>query len=365
MTRTNLTKRWKPEYAIPPSLVLRERLEARGYSQAEFARRCGRSPKLISEILSGKAPIEPTTALQFEKVLGLDASIWINVESEYQLFRAKELEAKEAAKMLAWAKEFKVQELVRRGYFSKPESDADRVSKLLAFFRVASVDAWTDRYSHTSVAYRHSPAFKSNEKSLATWLRLGELMAEKQDCEDYHRSRFMKVVHTVRTLTRKPLEYALEQTKKLCNEAGVSFALIKPLSGMALSGAAWWFSPQKAVIQLTGRYKSDDQLWFSFFHEAAHILLHSKRDVFVDDSPKNDTDDIEAEANTWASRTLIPEPAYHQISQEKPHTAEAITRFAAEQGIAPGIVVGMLQHRKVLPWNSKLNWLKGRYELVG
>ena len=78
--------RWKPEYPIPPGLVLREYLEACGFSLAEFARRCGRSPKLISEIIAGKPPIEANTALQFEKVLGLDAGIWIGIEAQYRHF---------------------------------------------------------------------------------------------------------------------------------------------------------------------------------------------------------------------------------------------------------------------------------------
>ena len=55
---------YRPDYAVPPGWVLEERLESQGMSQAEFARRCGRSPKLISEIIAGKAPLEPQTALQ-------------------------------------------------------------------------------------------------------------------------------------------------------------------------------------------------------------------------------------------------------------------------------------------------------------
>ena len=63
--------------------MLEERLEAQGVSQAEFARRCGRSAKLISEIIAGKAPIEPETAVQFERVLGVDANIWLGIEKDY------------------------------------------------------------------------------------------------------------------------------------------------------------------------------------------------------------------------------------------------------------------------------------------
>lgn len=88
------TYKWMPDYAIPPGWLLEEYLEVRGYSQAEFARSCGCSLKLISEIIAGTAPIELDTALQFEKVLGLSANVWENIESIYRLQLAKEVEAK-------------------------------------------------------------------------------------------------------------------------------------------------------------------------------------------------------------------------------------------------------------------------------
>lgn len=75
---------YRPDYAVPPGWVLEERLEAQGISQAEFAQRCGCSPKLISEIISGKASLEPATASQFERVLGVDASLWLGIEADYR-----------------------------------------------------------------------------------------------------------------------------------------------------------------------------------------------------------------------------------------------------------------------------------------
>ena len=86
---------YQPNYAVSPGAILEERLAAHGLSHAEFARRCGRSAKLISEIIAGKAPLEPATALQFEKVLGVDAGIWLGIEKDYQLHRAREAEAEE------------------------------------------------------------------------------------------------------------------------------------------------------------------------------------------------------------------------------------------------------------------------------
>lgn len=91
---TTETNQYRPDYAVPPGSILKEHLEARGISRAEFARRCGRSAKLISEIIAGKAPVTPETAREFEKVSGVDADIWIGIEKDYQLYRARESEAK-------------------------------------------------------------------------------------------------------------------------------------------------------------------------------------------------------------------------------------------------------------------------------
>ena len=95
---------FSPDYAVPPGWILKERLEAEAISQAEFARRCDRSPMLIREVISGKAPLEQGTALQFEKVLGVDASIWLGIESNNRFHRARKAEALEAAASTAWVK---------------------------------------------------------------------------------------------------------------------------------------------------------------------------------------------------------------------------------------------------------------------
>ena len=350
---------WSSEYAIPPGWVLEEYLEVRGFSQAEFARRCGRSPRLISEIIAGKASLEAKTALQFERVLGLDASAWVNIESAYRLRLAREADAENVAAAIEWVNDFPVSELVEREYLPQSESDVARIGRLLEFFRVASVDAWEAQYGNTNVDFRHSPSFDSDEKVIITWLRLGEIEAEQQECAHYNKSQFQKAVQSIRNLTREPIDIALKQAEKLCNEAGVALALVKPLKRMALSGAAWWLSPRKAIIQLTARHNTDDHLWFSFFHEAAHVLFHSKRDVYVDGNNGSETKQ-ESEADRWASNLLIPELAWKQIAQVSPLSAQFVRDFAKEQGIAPGIVVGRLQHESVIPWRSPLNSLKVR-----
>ena len=355
---------YQPDYAVPPGWVLEERLEANGISQAEFARRCDRSPKLISEIIAGKAPVEAKTALQFEKVLGVSANIWLGIEKRYRLHLLREAEAREAEASAAWARSFPVKELVKRGAIRKLSSAGATVTELLAFFGVASVEVWQSKYGTANVAYRHSPSFKSDESALTSWLRLAEIEAQTQTSVDYNKAAFRVALKGMRRLTGAKIPQAFDDARQLCNEAGVALVWINPLPKARLSGAAWWLSPRKPVIALSARHKTDDHLWFSLFHEAAHILFHSKKNVFVD-GVKDGVNEVEAEANGWAARFLVPQSAWQRFVAFGAYRRYNIQCFAAEQGIAPGIVVGRLQHEGILPWRSRLNDLKVGLEWTG
>lgn len=359
MTVQAFENQYSPDYAVAPGFILEEHLEAQGLSRADFARRLGRSDKMVSEIIAGKAPVRPETAVQFERVLGVSAHIWLGIEADWSLYQTRLKDAQEAKDNAEWVAAFPVKELVKRGCFPAPKGPAETLSALLSFFAVGSVKAWCGRYENPAVAWRHSQAFESHHSALATWLRLGERVAEQQDCVEYKATQFKKSLRQIRNLTRCDIGQALEDAKRLCNQCGVALVLVPPLPKTALSGAAYWLPSGRPVIQLSGRHKSDDHLWFSFFHEAAHILLHSKKSVFVDADQKA-ADDIEEEANRWAKNALIPEKAWSDFVNGSCRSEQAVRSFADQQGIAPGLVVGMLQHEGRLPW-THLNKLKVRY----
>ena len=120
------------------------------------------------------------------------------------------------------------------------------------------------------------------------------------------------------------------------------------------------------MIMLSLRYKTDDHLWFTFFHEAAHILLHGKREVFLedDDEVSEDVRAKEEEADRFASDFLIPPETLRRFHPRGAHIShEDIIEFAQQLGIAPGIVVGRLQHEKIVPLQT-FNHLKQRYHWI-
>jgi addiction module HigA family antidote len=272
------TKRYlyNPDYAVAPGSVLQERLEAQKISQAEFARRCGRSAKLISEIISGKAPLEPETALQFEKVLGVDASIWLGIEARYQLHCARKNEAEDASKQADWVNAFPVKELVKREYFQKPASDADAMFKLLTFFGVASVQAWTDRYESLIQKYELYT-------TLVTLLRLGELEAEQQESAEFDKKKLKETTQELKNWEFKLIKSDFQQAAYQFNQSGVVFTFVQPLPGIKPKGAAWWMNSKKPVILICDQQNLEDEHWDSFLSEATQTLLQSKKSVFVDD----------------------------------------------------------------------------------
>jgi len=352
-----------PDYAVHPGEILEETLEARGMKKAAFAKRCGLSDKTVSQIINGKAPVTPESAIQFERVLGVSATVWNNLEAFYRLHTAKVIARKELERQTAWAKKFPIKELVKKRIIEKPGNDIDAVEKLLNFFGVGSVDAWKGRFSELSVAYLHSPSFKSAPEAVATWLRLGELYAEGIDTKPYSKTGFNVALREIRKLTVKPPDVFAPKMKKVCADSGVALVFVSELSGTHLSGATRWLSKDKALIMLSLRHKFDDHFWFSFFHEAAHVLRHRKKGIFLDETDRMSGDE-ENEANRFAANMLIPEREYSAFIAVRSFSRSDIKTFAKKIGIAPGIVVGRLQHDEEKIPHSWHNGLKQKFRLV-
>ena len=350
---------YNPDYAVPPGWVLKEHIDALGISQEELASHCGYSPDIINEIIEGRGCIDQHLVSVLGRETGLDESIWLRMENTY---RNKLNELGRNAELYEWAKKFPVKELVNLGILNKHSLDADPVARILSFFDVWSVGTFQDKCITASAAYRHSPGFKCNPQALAVWLRLGDMEAERAECADYDKTAFEQALMRIRSLTATTGD-ALAEAPNLCRQSGVTLCFTKPFSGVAVSGAAWWPTSQKPVIQLCARHLKDDHLWFSLFHEAAHILSDNKKMVFIDairaKAADGDSAECQAEldADAWARDFLIPRAQWDEFTDTFRGSPAEVRQFAEHQGIAPGIIVGRLQRERHLAWD-RLNGLK-------
>ncbi len=363
MSKT-IQNQYNPDYVSPPGETLEEVLEERGMSQAELAERTGRPKKTINEIINAKAAITPETALQLERVLGIPASFWNNRERRYQEAKVRAEEQERLQKQVAWLKQIPVQAMIKFGWVQRYQNKVEQLRSVLNFFAVVSPEQWEEVWCSTHVFFRKSQAFQSDFGHVIAWLRQGEIEAAEVKCAIYDANKFREALQKIRTLTVKPPEIFQSEVVRLCAEAGVAVVFVPQLPKTRTCGATRWLNPHKALIQLSLRYKTDDHLWFAFFHEAGHILLHGKRDVFLEEKGVQgvEKDDKEQEADKFAADILIPPAELKRFLVSGQQQSKAgILEFATQIGIAPGILVGRLQHDGVLP-SSHCNDLKQRFE---
>ena len=344
--------------------LLAEELEATGITQRQLAQRLGRPEQAISEIIRGKKRVTSETALELEKVLGISAETWTTLESHAALMAARESEKSMLSDFSSWATKFPLRELRRRGLLSEETRDERLVMELLSFFRMGSVKAWDEHYTAKGTAgFRITPGASVSPNSLAVWLAQGEQLASSIECLAYDEQKFLQALVSARAMVGSQPEQFLTTLQDLLAGAGVAFVVVPEYPNSGANGAARWLSPKKALIQLSLRFKWSDIFWFTFFHEAKHIVDYSPRDVIVDFGDARPADAREAAADQFAGDYLINPDLWTQFIKRKPITEPRIKRFADAVSISPGVIVGRLQHEKLLPRN-RLNKLRQRFQWV-
>jgi addiction module HigA family antidote len=346
------------DLAIPPGELLAEELEARGMTHRELANRTGRPGQKISEIINGKKSITYDTALELEKVLGISAHFWVNLEASYQLTKARLREKSELEKQEDWLDFFPLRELRERGYIPRSRDKRETVIALLKFFGVASFPALRQRQEAFIQEYRITPKSRVSEGALWAWLRVGSIQARQIETAPYNHSQFLDVLRDIRSLTTERVQVFLPRMIGLCASAGVAFVVVKQFPKSGANGVVRWLSTDKAMIQLSTRRGWTDIFWFTFFHEAKHVLDRQKKRAFVNGI--NDDPDAEADADRFAQEMLIPSDEWAEFVASRAWSPPRVREFAQLVGIHPGIVVGRLQHEDLIP-HSNLNDLRTRF----
>jgi Zn-dependent peptidase ImmA (M78 family) len=261
---------------------------------------------------------------------------------------------------LHWLDNFPINEMTKLGWIQKTKSKVERLEILLRFFGIASPDQWSNLWGNLQVLYRQAAKQEKSVEAISAWLRQGEIEAQKVNCGLYDAKLFQDNLNMIRRLTmEKDPKIFIPTLIDLCSGAGVIVVFVPALRNIGSHGATRWIG-DKPVIQLSFYLKSNDQFWFTFFHEAGHILKHGRRDFFLEGAQSDN--EKEEEANAFAQDKLIPPVQLRNFLQDyDPPMLASIESFAEKIGIASGIVVGRLQREKILSWKIG-NQLKVYYE---
>lgn len=290
------------DIAFHPGETLAEKLEEMKMGPKEFAIRTGKPEKTIIAILKGDSSITPEMAILFESVLKIPASFWIKRQFSFDESKAREKRAKAIEEAKDWARCFPIADMIKNGWINVQTKAEDKVAELLHFFGVSSPTAWEDYFfnQQLKVAFRISLAHTKEPYAISAWIRQGEIQASKLACGAYSESKFKKALLEIKSIMAKQPNDFFEQLQKECLACGVKVVYTPCIKKAPLSGATRWID-ENPLIQLTGRSKQNDRFWFTFFHEAGHILLHGKKDIFLEDIEYSEADlQKEAQANEFA-----------------------------------------------------------------
>lgn len=327
-----------PNYAVSPGEHIQEWLEDQGLNAAELARRLNVTPKHVSELLSGKAPLSATLAIGLERVTGIPARLWNSFEAGYREDLARLAEEATLAAQFERAKLFPLAYMRKWKFITAAARDrAGTVRELLPILGIGHLDAFDAAWVHSKVAYRKAALDGDKTYERATWLALGEQHARVDELPDFDREGLESLIADLRALTASTNPVAaIVEAESLLRDVGVALCLIPPIPGFGVHGATRWIAGHP-VVQLSVRGKKDDQLWFTLFHELGHVLLHDHKTVFLQGAD----DRLEVEADAYASRTLVPDEYRDRLPAKR--NIAAVRDLAAGLGIAPSIVLGQAQ----------------------
>lgn len=339
-----------PESVPHPGETLAEKLDEMEMGPKEFALRTGKPDKTISAILKGESAITPDMAIQFESVTKIPARLWLNLQRSYDEYLAREKYKATIEAAIPWAKEFPINDLIKKNWIAACSSWHEKSQALLSFFAFANQNAWEDYYfkQQLKLDFRISLASTNHPHAISAWLRQGEIQSQNLDAAEYSPQLFKDALTNIKTLVANHPDDFFSTLQYHCLQAGVKVVYTPNLPKAPINGCTRWINGTP-LIQLSGRYKRNDIFWFTFYHEAGHILLHGKKDIFLESIEYNDRDLAkEKEADDFAAHWLLTKEQEEEITANYSIDDAALIEYAYKFNTHPAIIVGRLQHLRLI-----------------
>jgi addiction module HigA family antidote len=342
-----------PQSRPHPGETLAEKLEEMEMGPKEFALRTGKPEKTIIAILKGESSITTDMAVQFENVTKIPANFWMNHQRGYDEFVAREKRQVVIEEAVAWSRQFPLADLIKKRWLPPVSTIQEKTTAMLDFFGFSNHTAWENYYfkQQLKVAFRISLAQTNEPYAISAWLRKGELQAAELEANDYSEKKFKEVLPELKSIMAKHPADFFNQLQRICLRAGVKVIHTPCIKNAPISGSTRWLN-DTPFIQLTGRYNRNDSFWFTFFHEAGHILLHGKKDIFLEKVEYTDKDlEKEQQADEFACKWTLTDDEEAKILEATPLNEEVIRDFAKKFNTHPAIIIGRLQHKKLIPYS--------------
>lgn len=350
-----ITTQYRPKTVSHPGQTLAYKIQELEMSIKEFAIRASKPEKTIIAVIKGDSSITPDMAVAFENITKIPAHFWLVRQQKYDEAVAREKMEAKLVESIEWANMFPIAQMVKYGWLEDVKDKQEKVKQLLRFFAISSSDAWHNYYmgQQLKVVFRISLNSTKEPYAVSAWLRQGEIQAEAIELGiDFSEKLLREKLSEMKQLMAQKPDNWHEILKDICFSCGIKLVYTQSLPKAPINGATRWISGKYPLIQMSGRYKRYDVFWFSFFHEIGHILLHGKKDVFLENIEYDDKETAkELEADAFASRIVLSLEEEQEIIKNASFSPEIIKLFAKKFGTHHSIIIGRLQHNKIIPYN--------------
>ena len=352
-----------PAEVFSPGELIKDEIEARGWSQIELAEVLGRPGRLVSELIAGKRAITPETAKGLGEAFGTGAQFWLNMESAYQLSKVKGDSSNAVSRRARLYEMAPVKEMTKR-HWIQPTENIDVLEKsICSFYGIESLNASLPQLAH---AARKSSSYEELTAPEAAWLCRVRQLAEQMTVKAFSEPGFSTAVGHLKQMLRDT--EAIRQIPGILADAGVRFLIVETLPATRIDGVCLWLDTTSPVIALSLRFDRVDAFWHTLLHECAHVKHKDglNGEIFIDTdlvgddaAPSIEKADMEVQADEFASNFSIPKAELDSfISRVKPLFSKTrIQGLAAKLNVHPGLVVGQLQYRRQIPYSHSREML--------
>ena len=350
MTHTN---QYMPDVVFHPATTLKEKLKEMGMSIKEFALRTGKPENTIIAVLGEESSLTPEMAILFETVTKIPAKFWINKQARYNEYIARKKQKEAIEEAVDWAKKFPYPEMAKHKWVEPTRKIEDKTINMLNYFGIASHHAWEKLYLETELKVAAYTSLKQTHQphAISAWLRQGELQAKQIDVPAFDIKILKSNIPKMRQLMIEQADGFFEQLQELCLNAGVVLLYTPKLPKVPLSGSTRWLN-NIPLIQLTARYKRNDNFWFTFFHELGHIILHGKKYISLEDVNFAASDpEKEKEAHQFAIKHTFTNEQEEEVLQNQAFKEQDIIDYAEKFNTHPAMIIGRLQHNGIIPFS--------------
>ena len=352
--------------AIHPGKHIKDYLEDEEMSQTEFSKRMDISKGQVTKLINGEVDLTENMITRLSDVTGISKEYWrhlnnIYLEKKYEINNYEKIEEEKKI-----AREIDYSFWTKLGILSSSSKAIDKVKNLRKYLNVSSLETLEKPDLLTQYRRTTNKAQEKNIVSINAWIQTAINLSKEDQVSEINLEYLLKKLPEIKAMTTSDPKVFLPKLKQIFSDSGVKFIFLPYLKNSELNGAVKWVNhSENVLLMMNNKQKTSDVFWFSLFHEIRHVFQEKKKRIIITPSMKKmingkENERLEKDADDFARKILIDESEYKEFLAMGTINQKSIIKFAQDEGVHPGIVVGRLQNDGHIG-HDQYNSLKVKY----